>query len=200
MNTKVFVNKVIFLNQNTLKNKIEITRSDNIFFLLNRNLNVNKNINITIKPNIKVNLFLYLLCGQNNIKLNFNICHGSYSDVNFISKTFLTKKCKCKIDVQSNISKHSIKTIANQKFDAYLLSETNQIDITPSLVINTNLTKASHSVNIYKHNPDKLHYLMSKGIDKKKALQILFLKEFEWLKLIYDKNIIYNSFVNKIRF
>ncbi len=80
------------------------------------------------------------------------------------------------------------------------MSETNQIDITPSLVINTNLTKASHSVNIYRNNPDKLHYLMCKGIDKKKAMQILFLKEFEYLKLIHDKNIIYNSFVNKIRF
>ena len=60
-----------------------------------------------------------------------------------------------------------------EKQDALLLSDTAEADAIPNLEINNHDVKCSHGSTIGPINPEKMFYLMSKGLPKKQAQQLI---------------------------
>ncbi|MDO8642605.1 MAG: SufD family Fe-S cluster assembly protein [Candidatus Woesearchaeota archaeon] len=60
-----------------------------------------------------------------------------------------------------------------EKQDALLLSDTAEADAIPNLEINNHDVKCSHGSTVGPINPEKMFYLMSKGLGKKDAQQLI---------------------------
>ncbi|GHU35405.1 hypothetical protein FACS1894166_13680 [Bacilli bacterium] len=66
--------------------------------------------------------------------------------------------------------------------EGVLLDNVSTIKVLPSMIVDTNSIKASHTVNIGNINPDQLFYLMSRGISQHDATIILLESMFSQIR------------------
>ncbi|MFH1174741.1 MAG: SufD family Fe-S cluster assembly protein [archaeon] len=76
-----------------------------------------------------------------------------------------------------------------QKSDILLLSQQAKANVIPTLEIQNADVKCSHGATIAPHNPEKLFYLMSRGLSKSEALQLLLTGFFEPLTQTFPESI-----------
>jgi Fe-S cluster assembly protein SufD len=134
-------------------------------------------------------------------ELMVQIVHDSntYSNVNV--KTFCSNGGVIKLNLTNTAPKNKEKIEQNQIIDGVVFDELSQIHVTPSMLIDTNVIKATHAVNIGNVNPDQLFYLMSRGVSKSKATVMILKGMFSGLAHVKTTQNLYNkaiTFLNKM--
>lgn len=168
---------------------------------------------INIQDNVKVNLY-YCIFTKKEFNLNSKINIGENSKINKQVIFFAKKDGVIRIDEEINFAKNdsigefkvngflkdksaavidgTIKVFEKAKksnieldLSAYLFGKSSQAKLTPSLEINTNDIKASHSAKVSPILQDDLYYMKSRGITQKQAQDLV-------------KNGIVKNFLSKI--
>ncbi len=176
-------NKSLILDENKAQ-KITKKINDNFLIVLNdlNDKNINKTIHLDFAKNSVCKIYC-IIVNFNNLKeyvLNLNQDLNSHADIKV--KIFGFKNSYTKVLINSNIPKNAQKTYLNQEINGYLFSDDATILATPSMNISNNKIVANHSVNVGSINPEKLFYLMSRGITKKSAINLLIKSEYQYLK------------------
>ena len=162
-----------------------------IFFSENYNedveIFVNSSITLDIcELSINSNSKKYIYQNEENSIVNYYHGNINKNNSNIFYKVFVNKdntennlfihslnlsKDKCEIEVINDF-KDEIKSITTQETIIYDLN--NGINkIKPILLVGNNNITANHSSFIGKFNKDKIHYIMSRGINKKDAYKLL---------------------------
>ncbi|MDR0739737.1 MAG: SufD family Fe-S cluster assembly protein [Mycoplasmataceae bacterium] len=163
--------------------------------------NTDTKIEIMLHENSKCNLNLYIL--NKSVKKNIlvQINHESNTQSNVNVKAFSSNGGNIKINLINVAPKGKEKIEQNQSINGVIFDERSQINVTPSMLIDTNVIKATHAVNIGNINPEQLFYLMSRGINKSKATIMILKGMFSALankkttQNLYNKAIV---FLNKM--
>jgi len=143
---------------------------------------INYNIALT-KPGAKIN-FLMLLLGNNDNKviINVNIIHEKPQTVSkVVVKGVLNDYANVDFNGLVKINKHSKLSNAWLAAHLLLLSENAKGRAVPSLEILENDIKAGHATTVGKVNDTEIFYLMSRGLSRKNAKQVIiqgFLSSF----------------------
>lgn len=114
---------------------------------------------------------------------------------NILSKGVLLNNSRALFNGLIKINKIANKSIGYQKLDVLLMSKNARGDAIPNLEIDTNDVKCSHGASIGKINPEKIFYLMSRGLSEKDAkLKIIegFIKEIYNTEEYDSKNYEFN--------
>ncbi|MDR0857133.1 MAG: SufD family Fe-S cluster assembly protein [Mycoplasmataceae bacterium] len=86
------------------------------------------------------------------------LCHnGAYTNINI---------CNSVLKEQTN-------TICEQRVQGIIMDANSKIKVIPQLRTNNNVTNSSHEVNIGYINPEHLFYLMSRGLTKGEATNVI---------------------------
>lgn len=195
------------------KNTLTATNSKMIFYLLDDIKD--DDINFNIKTNAS---FIFLSLSKNDIdkKISFNIrknvttkiylldlietCHHNFhvilnnaanSQSYLFAKLFVGKAGNTSLDVVANVKRNCENVTTDQEIKGFLLSKDAKIIAIPSLAVDTNKIRASHSVNVGYLNKDSIFYLQTKGFDYKQAVNTIIESEISILKN--------NFYVNKKR-
>ncbi|MDR0675131.1 MAG: SufD family Fe-S cluster assembly protein [Mycoplasmataceae bacterium] len=187
------VNPIIISPNSCRKYQIKSDESYNFYLVdvLNSNTNTNLTIDITKGGNCTLNIYALSDGFHKIIKLRIN--HNSYTTSNTIVKAFASNHSTIKLDLINIASPKTTKIVQNQSVDGILFDKNSSIDVTPSMLIDTNAIKASHAVNIGNINPNHLFYLMSRGLTKTKATMTILngmfatLNEQEITQDLYNK-------------
>ncbi|MDR0986028.1 MAG: SufD family Fe-S cluster assembly protein [Mycoplasmataceae bacterium] len=174
----------------TKSEKIILTLKDktnNYFFIDVNNTNININIECNLKQHQDLNLYVYSLNKSSAKNFKININHSPYSKSNTFIKTFAINKGNTNIELISTINKNNTNVEAHQTIDGILFDDLSKINVIPSMVVDSNSIKSSHSVNIGNINPEQLFYLMSRGISKDKSTALLLDSMFSGIKDLKDK-------------
>jgi Fe-S cluster assembly scaffold protein SufB len=112
-----------------------------------------------------------------------------------VVKTLGAHRSHTHINIVSLIEKDALHVTSNESIDGILLDDTAEIKVLPSMLIDGNSMKASHSVNIGNINPEQLFYLMSRSCSKNEATKILLNAMFHKIKSNEHKSAIrlYNN-------
>lgn len=148
-------------NSNTLINKFyncnKIKELD-IIYLNGENAEINYNYNSISKEKQQLDIVVY------------HMCKNTISNLNNKAVNFLNGKTKFNI---TGIVYNGIKNcIINQNNRIINLND-KKCTINPILIIDENDVEANHSALIGKFSDNELFYLMSRGITKEKALNLL---------------------------
>ena len=151
-------------------------------------------INIYLKNKIIVNVYCLILAHLKTEKIILNIHHYKKNSQSFVkTKLFAAKKANIIFNCFTKIEKNVDKNNLNQKIDGFILDDTAQINVIPSLTTQTNNSNAEHTVNLGKINQKILFYLNSKTI-KNSQIHKLFLLNFfiqsKFLIIFKEKKII----------
>lgn len=143
-----------------------------LYFFDDLNKNINVNIKIKCSDDIICRAYYYCLNKSKQKEIHINFKHGNNNNtlVNFV--TIGANKSNTRIDIQMHADKENKNVIANQQINAILFDKSNCL-VMPTMFIDTNLIKASHSVNIGYLNQDELFYLMSRKLNKQQATNML---------------------------
>ncbi|MDR3257829.1 MAG: SufD family Fe-S cluster assembly protein, partial [Mycoplasmataceae bacterium] len=139
-----------------------------IFFVDTAESNTNTDLKFHIGVGAKVIIYIYTLNMGFNKKINVKIDHESGSTSNTIIKALASTNGHTQINLVSTANKKVVNLETNQSIDGVVFDESATINATPSMLIDTNVIKASHAVNIGNINPEQLFYLMARGINKTK--------------------------------
>lgn len=124
---------------------------------------------------------LIYVCKDLNIISDLRFIHTHPDITSKITiKAVFTKQCNFDVQATVVIEKLAIQTDSYLKFQILNLTNDSHIRIVPSLEINNKEVKGGHSATIQNINDEQLYYLMTKGIDKDDAIQLLiqaFLEE-----------------------
>jgi Fe-S cluster assembly protein SufD len=155
--------------------------------------NTNTSLTISLDQHATCSLHIYVLSNKfyKNIKITIN--HSSNAISNTIVKAFATNHGTVTLDLINITPKNTIKVTQDQSIDGILLDETAKITVTPSMLIDTNIVKASHAVNIGNVNPKQLFYLMSRGLTKTKATMMILNGMFDHLHQVENTQDLYNK-------
>ncbi|MDR3330143.1 MAG: SufD family Fe-S cluster assembly protein [Mycoplasmataceae bacterium] len=166
-----------------------------IFFIDTAKNDTNINLNFHICEDVQFTIYIYTLNAGFKKNIKVKISHESKSVSNTIIKALASSNAKTQIDLVSVANKNVVNLETNQSIDGVIFDNSAQINVTPSMLIDTNVIKASHSVNIGNVNPDQLFYLMARGIDKVKATMLILDGMFGGIKRDNDKKAqdIYNN-------
>jgi Fe-S cluster assembly scaffold protein SufB len=150
-----------------------------------------------VESNTRLDAYIYSLNDGYNKHIKVEIHHESSCVSNFTIKALVSSHSQTQIDLVSIASRNTKSIEANQTVDGILFGDLANINVTPSMSIDTNIIKSSHSVNIGNINPEHLFYLMSRGIDKKSATTIILDGMFDEIKRAHDKKAqdLYNNIV-----
>lgn len=100
--------------------------------------------------------------------------HNSKETISTIlNKNLIGKDSFVKCNGKIIIPQKSINCKSNLKSESLLLDETSKCDATPILEIFNDQVSCSHSATISYINQEKLYYLNSRGLDEKKATELL---------------------------
>jgi Fe-S cluster assembly protein SufD len=166
------INLVVSLNINQ-KYYVQAKQNLNINLVDTSDKNTTTNLNIFLEEYASCNLNIYSL--SDGFHKNIKVCihHSSSSTSNTVAKVFVANHGLVRLDLTNKTPKNMIKITQNQSIDGVLFDENSQINVTPSMLIDTNVVKASHAVNIGNINPEQLFYLMSRGLSKTKATMMI---------------------------
>jgi Fe-S cluster assembly protein SufD len=160
----------------------EYILEDNAHLKLIQKYNKLDNQTITINLNginSKVDYFLSTLTNKDQTFI-LNINHNNKNTVsNIINHGVVLNDSKLEITVNTKISKGNSKSLLNQESRIITMGKNNSI-INPNMYIDEYDVEARHAATIGKFNQDNIFYLMTKGLTKEEANNILiegFLKE-----------------------
>lgn len=158
------------------------TLEDNAYLKLVQKYNKLDVQNITINLNginSKVDYFLSTLTDKNQTFI-LNINHNNKNTIsNVINHGVVLNDSRLEFTVNTKISKGNSKSILNQESRIITMGKNNSI-INPNMYIDEYDVEARHAATIGKFNQDNIFYLMTKGLTKEEANNILiegFLKE-----------------------
>jgi Fe-S cluster assembly protein SufD len=151
------------------------------------------NIDINLNNKASCSIHIYVLSDNFNKNIKIHIKHASYTSSNTVVKAFASNKGNIKLDLINATPKNTTNIIQNQSIDGILFDETAKITVTPSMLIDTNVVKASHAVNIGNINPEQLFYLMSRGLTKTKATMMILNGMFNHLRNQQSVQDLYNK-------
>ncbi len=129
---------------------------------------------------------------------------GKNTKSNIIAKSIARNGGNASYRGKVKISKNAINSKASVKCDTILLDELSKSDTIPINICDNNSSTIEHEATVSKISEEKLFYLMSRGIDKEKAIELSiigFIETFrEELPLEYAvelNNLLKNNF-NKV--
>ena len=129
---------------------------------------------------------------------------GKNTKSNIIAKSIARNGGNASYRGKVKISKNAINSRASVKCDTILLDELSKSDTIPINICDNNSSTIEHEATVSKISEEKLFYLMSRGIDKEKAIELSiigFIEAFrEELPLEYAvelNNLLKNNF-NKV--
>lgn len=142
----------------------------NIFGFNNSNLNIDAKLK---KDGSKIEIYdSFVLYEENSI--NINIDHESKNTISDVKNNVVTNAlASSKIKVISSVKKGNKNCIINQDSKIISLNDTNKNSVEPILLIDEYEVEAKHSCFIGKFNEDEMFYLMSKGLNKREACNLL---------------------------
>lgn len=146
------------------------------------------NIDINLmKDDINFNYF-YGNINNNDNKYKMNINHlGNNITSNITNHGINTTNSKLEYIINTVVPKEYIKIKTNQDSKIIVLKD-NNTTIKPNLLIDNDDIEANHSAYIGRFNKEKIFYLMTRGISKENAIDLL-VRSF----LIGDMNISYEE-------
>lgn len=164
------LNSIIHISLIKNKNNNLVLKNKDAFFIIDdTKQNVNKKISVVLNRNQNINIFLYVLCNNENKNYSFACHHQNSSQCNLNIKTFVNHKGTIKFDIKNEVNKNISNVKINQDIVGLLFDDGSKISVTPSMLIDNNRIIANHSVNIGNINPETLFYLMSRGLTKNQA-------------------------------
>ena len=126
---------------------------------------------------------------------------GKYTESNIIAKSIAKKGGNASYRGLVKITKDAINSKSKVKCDTILLDNKSKSDTIPTNICNNPSSKIEHEATVSKISEEKLFYLMSRGIDKEKAIELTlngFIEAFrEELPLEYAvelNNLMKNNF------
>ncbi|MDR1234541.1 MAG: SufD family Fe-S cluster assembly protein [Mycoplasmataceae bacterium] len=161
--------------------------------------NTKVTMKILIKNYSECNLNIYILDEKYTKNIDIKIIHSSNSVSNTMVKAIASNYGNIKLNLVNIAEKNTVNIEQNQTVDGILFDETSNIDVTPSMLIDTNVIKASHAVNIGNVNPEQLFYLMSRGISKTKAILTILNGMFSGLKTTESNSNLYNKVTKTLK-
>ncbi len=195
---KLLVSDIIDLSTGTyllkcLNNKLKITTNGDItIYIINELIN---NLDILVNDNSNITVFMINKNNPNNIDININEGNNTKIDFNY---TFINHKdntCVINNNIKgnnnnSNINIRNISNIGLSKIinNVYIdkLTKNNialedlkginnggLVHIEPNIICLSNEVEANHLTTIGGLDKDSLNYLMSKGINKDNAKELL---------------------------
>lgn len=185
--------------------------------------NFDKDLIIDIWENSKVDMYCFFtqICPENikiiqnynnsilNLKSLFfdskkNLSSNIISQINsnnsksFLNIVSIVKENKIEINSWIEVKKNSKKIESKLELENIFVWNNGKIKSTPNLFIESNEVKISHSSKSHRLNDDKLFYLKSRWLDKKKSTSIMiesyFIKIFSCLKM-FDEKILKDIFI-----
>ena len=178
--------------------KIEIVLEENINLLINQ-LGINSSIDyiITLKEKSKINVIDSIISSVDSIN-NIKIIHkGNNSETKFYTNG---------INISNNKMYYYLDGIINKDIKGVFLVENSKIinyqngdsKIIPNLIVDTKEVNANHSAFIGTLNKDDISYLMSRGISKKDANNLL-LKSILLSKMSLNTDIFIKEILNILK-
>ena len=151
-------------------------------------------INIYLKNIVIVNIYCLILAYLKTEKIILNIYHCKKKSQSFVkTKLFAAKNANIIFNCFSKNKKNITKSILEQNIDGFVLDDTAQINVIPSLTTQTNNSNAKHTVNLGKINQKILFYLNSKTIKNSQIHKLYLLNFFmqsNFLIIFKEKKII----------
>lgn len=178
--------EIINIKKNQKINK-KIVNSLNIVLTDISNNNIDQNFNFSVAENSTLNIHCLLVNSNKQKSHIFTINQQKNSTVNIYVKAFGFNQSNTKVIIDSKIPKNAENIVLNQEINGYIFDDGSTIIATPSMLVDNNKIVANHSVSIGSINPEKLFYLMSKGIDAKTAKTVLIRSEYDYYKNFDDK-------------
>ena len=126
---------------------------------------------------------------------------GKNTESKIIAKSIARNGCNASYRGIVSIEKDAINSKSSIKCDTILLDKNSKSDTIPTNICKNESSKIEHEATVSKIDEDKLFYLMSRGIDEEKAIELSiigFIEEFtEELPLEYAvelNNLLKNNF------
>ena len=114
---------------------------------------------------------------------------GKHTKSNILSKSIARNGGNASYRGLVNITNSSVKSFASVKCDTMILDKESKSDTFPTNICKNNFSSVEHEATVSKIDPEKLFYLMSRGLNEEKATELLimgFLEAFtEELPLEY---------------
>lgn len=172
----VFIKLFEFSENNDLKIRINYNLEKNSSLLLSKfyyNNSTNEIININLnkyKANIKYN---FSSISKNNDRYEMNINHVDNNTSSCINnKIVALANSSNNFDINSYVDNGILDCYLNQQTKIVTLGESNN-KINPNMFTHENSTTAIHSSVIGTVSSDDLFYLMTRGIDYKKGINLI---------------------------
>lgn len=134
--------------------------------------NIKMNINLD-KEDSKIDVYNSVIA-KNKVTYNIKVNHNAKNTNSNINNNGVTKEDgTLKFNVSSYVAKNNKGCIVNQDSKIITLNETNENEINPILLIDEYECEARHGAFIGNFNGNELFYLMSRGLNKKEAMNLL---------------------------
>ncbi len=170
------MNKIIKGNQILeIIGDYEFTLEDDAHLVLKQKYNELENQTITINLdgiNSKVDYFLSTLTNKDQTFI-LNINHNNKNTIsNVINHGVVLNDSRLEFTVNTRISKGNSKSVLNQESRIITMGKNNSI-INPNMYIDEYDVEARHAATIGRFNQDNIFYLMTKGLTKEEANNVL---------------------------
>ncbi|MDR1991693.1 MAG: SufD family Fe-S cluster assembly protein [Mycoplasmataceae bacterium] len=186
---------IIFLVEANSTKTYHVKKNDSLSLiavdLIDKSTNSRLLVNLEEYAECQIEVFILNNGYAKNIQIE--IIHHSFVNSNTIVKALSAHRGETKINLINKTPPNTKKITQNQIVDAILFDQTSRIIVTPSMLIDTNIIKASHAVNIGNINPEQLFYLMSRGVSKSKAITTILQGMFISLMKNSSTNDLYNK-------
>ena len=166
------------------------TNTSFIFLSLSKN-DIDKKITFNIGKNVTTKIYLLDLIETRHHNFHVILNNATNCQSYLFAKLFAGKAGNTCLDVVANVKRNCENVTTDQEIKGFLLSKDAKIIAIPSLVVDTNKIKASHSLNIGYLNKDSIFYLQTKGFDYTQAVNTIIESEISILKN--------NFYINKKR-
>lgn len=177
--------KLVFCLLDNVKDKkinYKIKTNTSFVFLSLSQKNADKIITFDMEKNTTTQIYLLDLIETSHHSYHVILNNATNSQSYLFAKLFAGKTGNVSLDVVANVKRNCVNVTTDQEIKGFLLSKDAKIVAVPSLVIDTNKIKASHSVNIGYINKDSVFYLQTKGFDYKQAVNTIIESEISILK------------------
>ena len=186
-------NKLESLNINIV---VEKDATVNLYQVVQNNEDTNISETVYLNETGATFNTIVVLLGLKNSVINSDIkIYHNTNNTNSDLKVYAVIKDEAKINLDNNayIKKNSYQSKAYQGAKGLSLSKTGRILVNPNLFIDEYDVMASHGVAMGSLNMDDLFYLMSRGLTKEEASQIVIMGFIEPILVSIDNEEITNE-------
>ena len=168
----------ILIDSNNFKKCVIDVVDSNLNALIIRENDINSSIGLDVKINLnkensKVFVYNSVIANKKEI-YNIRVNHNALKTDSNIYNNGITKDLGTIVfNVPSYVPKKSISSSVNQDSKIITLNEVNDNEINPVLLIDEYDSEARHAAFIGNFNKTQLFYLMSRGLNKKEASNLL---------------------------